>query len=186
MKLVLGSKSPRRQDLLRELGFQFEIRTKETDESYPNELNVNEVALFVASKKAEALKDTLSDEEVLLCADTVVAIDNSILGKPEDKVHAVKMLEQLSGKSHQVITGVSICSLEKTMQFSVSTSVHFHTLNGSTIEYYVNNFQPYDKAGAYGIQEWIGHAAVKRIEGSYNNVVGLPTHEVFLALQEFL
>lgn len=185
MKLILGSKSPRRQELLKEIGFEFEIRSKDTDESFPECLNVKDVAEFVAVKKANALLPTLLDDEIILCADTIVTIDDCILGKPENKEHAILMLERLSGRDHQVITGISICSSEKKVQFSVVTNVFFHPLSGSTIEHYVKTFQPYDKAGAYGIQEWIGHVAVKRIEGSYNNVVGLPTHEVFLALQEF-
>jgi septum formation protein len=186
MKLILGSKSPRRKELLKELGFEFEIRTKEIDESFPEQLRVEEVASFIATKKAEALMSSLENNEVLICSDTVVTIDNCILGKPDSKEHAIQMLSQLSGRTHQVITGVYIASLEKNMAFSVQTNVQFHPLSGSMIKYYVDTYQPMDKAGAYGIQEWIGHVAIKRIEGSYNNVVGLPTHETYLALQEFL
>ncbi len=186
MKLILGSKSPRRQELLKELGFEFEIRTKETDESFPEHLSVEEVASYIATKKAEALLSSLNNDEVILCADTVVTIDSCILGKPYSKEHAVEMLSQLSGRVHQVITGVHITSLEKSMGFSVQTNVHFHPMSGSMIHYYIDTYQPFDKAGAYGIQEWIGHVAVKRIEGSYTNVVGLPTHETFEALQNFM
>lgn len=185
MKLILGSKSPRRQDLLKELGYSFEIRTKETDESFPLTLPASEVAAYIANKKSEALLDTLSSEEVLLCADTVVTIDNQILGKPADESEAIQMLELLSGKVHEVITGVSIVSQEKNIIFSVHTQVHFYPLSSEIISHYVKHYKPYDKAGSYGIQEWIGHVAVKRLEGSYNNVVGLPTHETYLALKEF-
>jgi septum formation protein len=185
MKLILGSKSPRRQELLKALGFDFELRIKETDENFPKNLPVQEVAGFIAQKKSTALADTLQDDEVILCADTIVTIDDLILGKPENKEQAIKMLELLSGRAHEVITGVSITSLEMNVQFSVNTKVHFHPLSGTMISYYVENFSPFDKAGAYGIQEWIGHTAVKRIEGSYNNVVGLPTHETYQALLQF-
>lgn len=185
MKLVLGSKSPRRKELLSLLGFQFEIRTKETDESFPESIPVSEVAEFIANKKATDLLDNLISEEVIICADTTVIIDEKILGKPENKNQAVEMLEQLSGREHRVVTGVAIISTEKHLSFSVTTTVFFHPLSGDDILYYVENFKPFDKAGSYGIQEWIGHAAIQKIIGSYNNVVGLPTHEVFQALKEF-
>lgn len=128
----------------------------------------------------------LGDEEVLICADTVVIIDNQILGKPSSREEAIEMLEKLSGREHFVITGVVIASLERQTSFSVTTTVYFHPLSGEEIRYYIDTFQPYDKAGSYGIQEWIGYTAIQRIEGSYNNVVGLPSHEVYQALKEFL
>lgn len=185
MKLILGSKSPRRKELLSLLGFSFEVRTKETDESFPETLNCSEVALYVAEKKVTALFSDLTEDEVLICSDTIVVIDNQILGKPIDQADAIKMLEKLSGREHSVITGVVISSLEKRVSFSVTTKVFFNTLSREEILYYIDNFKPFDKAGSYGIQEWIGYAAIQSIEGSYNNVVGLPTHEVYQALKQF-
>lgn len=185
MKLILGSKSPRRKELLSLLGFSFEVRTKETDETFPKTLKCNEVAQFVAEKKTEALISELSEDEVLICSDTIIVIDDQILGKPADQADAIAMLEKLSGREHSVITGVVIASLEKRVSFSVTTNVFFQPLSSEEIRYYIDQFQPYDKAGSYGIQEWIGYAAIQRIEGSYNNVVGLPTHEVYQALKQF-
>lgn len=185
MKLILGSKSPRRSELLGQLGFDFEIRTKETDESFPSIIKSDQVALFVAEKKAAEMIPDLEADEVLICADTVVVIDEEILGKPADKKEAIEMLEKLSGREHSVITGVVIVSKERKSSFSVTTKVFFHPLSGEEIRHYVESFEPYDKAGSYGIQEWIGYAAIQRIEGSYNNVVGLPTHEVYQAIKNF-
>ena len=185
MKLILGSKSPRRKELLAGLGFDFEVRTKETDESFSSEMQPIDVALFIASKKAAELASDLTDEEILICADTVVIIDSIILGKPANREEAIEMLLGLSGRTHTVVTGVVIASLQKEIQLSVSTSVVFHTLGLEEIENYIDTYQPFDKAGSYGIQEWIGYAAIERIEGSYTNVVGLPTHEVYQALKQF-
>ena len=184
-KIYLGSKSPRRKELMTGMGIDFTLRTKDTDENYPNTLPVQEVALYVANKKANAIIQDLKEEELILCADTVVIIDNQILGKPTSETHAVIMLEKLSGKTHQVITGVVIASKEKTVSFSTCTNVTFRNLSKEEIEHYVHNYQPLDKAGAYGIQEWIGYTAVTCIEGSYFNVVGLPTLEVYQALKDF-
>jgi septum formation protein len=185
MKLVLGSKSPRRKELLSGLGFEFEVRTKETDESFPVAMNPFDVALYIAERKAAELLGELGKEEVLICADTVVIIDSIILGKPSSREEAIAMLQSLSGRTHTVITGVVLASLKKEVQLSVSTSVVFNALELEEIESYIDSYQPYDKAGSYGIQEWIGYAAIKRIEGSYTNVVGLPTHEVYQALKQF-
>lgn len=185
MKLILGSKSPRRSELLKLLGFEFSLRTKETDESFPNTLPSKQVAEFIAQKKADDLISELEDDQVIICADTTVIIDDKILGKPSNRLEAIEMLEQLSGREHFVITGVVIASLDKQMSFSVSTTVIFHPLTADEIRNYIDRDQPYDKAGSYGIQEWIGSAAIQRIEGSYNNVVGLPTHEVYQALKQF-
>lgn len=185
MKLILGSKSPRRKELLAGLGFDFEVRTKETDESFPAEMQPNDVALYIASKKAAELVSELTEEELLICADTVVIIDSTILGKPESREEAIGMLRALSGKTHSVITGVVLVSLKKEVRLSVATSVVFNSLGLEEIENYIDTYQPFDKAGSYGIQEWIGYAAIERIEGSYTNVVGLPTHEVYQALKQF-
>ncbi len=186
MKIILGSASPRRKELLSAAGFSFEVRTKDTDESFPSELPSDEVALFVATKKLDALLGNLEDDTVLVCADTTVVVDNQILNKPKDAAEAREMLQTLSNRSHKVITGVCIASTQKSHSFSVATTVLFKELSSVEIDFYIQEFKPFDKAGGYGIQEWIGHAAIVRIEGSYNNVVGLPTHEVYEALQHFL
>lgn len=185
MKIILGSKSPRRKDLLAQLGFEFDIRVKDTDESFPDTLPVTEVAQFIAEKKADDLLSELKDDEIVICADTTVVIDSEILGKPADRNEAIEMLEKLSGREHKVITGVVVSSREKRICFSVTTTVNFKPLSGEEIRFYIDNYSPYDKAGSYGIQEWIGGAAIQWIYGSYNNVVGLPTHEVYSALKEF-
>ncbi len=186
MKIILGSASPRRKELLSAAGFSFEVRTKDTDESFPSELPSDEVALFVATKKLHALLEDIDEDTVLICADTTVVVDEVILNKPKDALDAKKMLQLLSGRSHKVITGVCLASKQKSHSFSVVTTVLFKELSSDEIKYYIQEFKPFDKAGGYGIQEWIGHAAIVRIEGSYNNVVGLPTHEVYEALRMFL
>ncbi len=185
MKLILGSKSPRRKELLSTLGFDFEIRTKETDESFPISLKSYEVALFVANKKAQDLISDLNEGEIIICADTIVVVDETILGKPKDISEATQMLEKLSGREHLVITGVVIASREKKIQFQSTTIVTFLPLSPDEIQHYIEKYKPFDKAGSYGIQEWIGAVAIQRIEGSYNNVVGLPTLEVYQALKKF-
>jgi len=184
-KLILGSKSPRRKELLAGLGFEFEIRTKETDESYPESLAPRDVPSYIAEQKAFALIDELQENEVLICSDTVVVVENEILGKPENELEAKKMLQKLSNKTHQVITGVVLQSKKKKVAFSVITDVTFKQLSDNEIKYYVSNYKPLDKAGAYGIQEWIGYIGVISLKGSYFNVVGLPTHEVYEAIKNF-
>jgi septum formation protein len=185
MKLILGSKSPRRKELLSSIGMQFEIRTKETDENYPETLPIEQVAEYIAQLKADDLIEDLKDDEILLCADTTVQIDNILLGKPKDAIEATKMLSLLSGRTHIVTTGVVIASNEMELSFSVKTEVTFKPLSMDEIEYYIETYQPFDKAGSYGIQEWIGYIGIQKINGSYNNVVGLPTQEVYQALQKF-
>lgn len=185
MKLILGSKSPRRKELLSSIGIQFEIRTKETDENYPETLPIEQVAEYIAQLKADDLIEDLKDDEILLCADTTVQIDNILLGKPKDATEASKMLSLLSGRTHIVTTGVVIASNEMELSFSVKTEVTFKPLSMDEIEYYIETYQPFDKAGSYGIQEWIGYIGIQKINGSYNNVVGLPTQEVYQALQKF-
>lgn len=183
--LVLGSKSPRRQELLKELGFSFSVRTKETDESYPDEMNPEQIPAFLAEKKALALEKELTDTELLITSDTIVVSGNEVLGKPENESEAEKMLLKLSGAEHRVISGVCLCSSEKKRLFSVETKVFFRNLSEEEIKYYISNFRPMDKAGAYGIQEWIGMIGIERIEGSYYNVMGLPTAELWKELQTF-
>ncbi len=184
-KIVLGSKSPRRQELLAGIGMEFTIRTKDTDESYPDELNPIEVPVYIAQNKATALLSELAEDEILVCADTVVIVDNTILGKPNNVNEAIEMLQLLSGKTHLVTTGVVISSKLKTNSFSSTTEVTFKDLSTEEIEYYVSNYKPFDKAGSYGIQEWIGFIGVTSIKGSYFNVVGLPIQEVYQHLTNF-
>ena len=178
-KIILGSGSPRRKELLANLGFTFEIRTKDTDESYPSKMTCEEVPTFLAKQKANALLPELSSDELLICADTVVILDNQILGKPANKEEAIAMLNRLSGKKHDVITGVFIGNNEKQLIFSEKTAVTFNKLSQADINYYIDNYQPFDKAGSYGIQEWIGAIGITNILGSYSNVIGLPTHKVY-------
>ncbi len=184
-KIILGSKSPRRKELLEGICVDFSIRTKDTDESFPESLNVIEVPLFIANNKALALIDDLSNDEIVICADTVVIVEETILGKPLDENDAVYMLKLLSGKTHQVITGVVIASKIKNKSFSVTTEVTFKDLSDDEIKFYIENYKPYDKAGGYGIQEWIGYIGVTSIKGSYFNVVGLPTNKIYEALLGF-
>lgn len=181
-QLILGSQSPRRSELLQELGFSFEVRKIDVDEVFPPDLNPRHVAEYLAKLKNEAF--TKSGDEVVLTADTVVILDNDILGKPANEKEAFEMLSRLSGQVHEVVSGVCICTAEKETSFSRSTKVKFHHLSDEEIKYYVNKYQPFDKAGAYGIQEWIGHAAIEWIKGSYFNVVGLPTQRVYKSLTE--
>ena len=184
-QLVLGSKSPRRQELLSGMGFDFKVRTKDTDESYSQSLSPDHVPVFLADKKANELAEELQSNELLITSDTIVLLENEILGKPTSVENAKEMLQKLSGKQHQVITGVHLKSLDKSVSFSVSTNVFFKSLSKEIIDYYVENFKPLDKAGAYGIQEWIGFVGIDRIEGSYYNVVGLPVSELWDELQKF-
>jgi septum formation protein len=184
-KIILASKSPRRQQLLTDIGIDYELKTKEVDESFPDYLKEQEIAIYIAEKKANAFKDELRTEEILLTADTIVCLGNEVLGKPTDYDDAVAMLGKLSGKMHKVITGVTLASIDKTISFSVTTLVYFKSLSAEEITFYLHHFKPYDKAGAYGIQEWIGYIGVERIEGSYFNVMGLPIMEVYEAIKEF-
>ena len=182
--LILVSKSPRRQALLKEAGFDFVIKTQDVDETYPSDLKAKDVASYLAAKKALAFKDQIQDE-ILLAADTVVRLDQKILGKPNDKNHATEMLLALSGRSHLVTTGVCLLSKNQKIVFDETTEVHFKPLSNHEIDYYIDQYKPFDKAGAYGIQEWIGMIAVEKLVGSYFNVMGLPVHAVFRHLLKF-
>ena len=219
-RIILASKSPRRQFLLKELGFDFEVRTKEVDESFPRKLKGKQIALYLCNKKANAFKDKLRTNDLLITADTIVWIKNKVLNKPANYNEAVKMLKLLSGKMHTVYTGVCIRTSKKTKTFSVSTKVFFKKLSGKEIDFYVTNYKPYDKAGAYGAQEClpaevnpcsesekifldeigkpdlylkgdftkagIGQIGiVKKIIGSYFNVMGLPVKELYEELMKF-
>jgi septum formation protein len=180
-KIILASKSPRRQELLRQMDVDFSIVLKEVDESYPEHLTPEEVAVYIAKKKAEAYDDHINDEAVLT-ADTIVCIDGLILGKPENNAHAIEMLQRLSGRVHKVITGVCILYKQEYNLFHDVSEVFFRKLTDEEIITYVEKYQPMDKAGSYGIQEWVGITAIQRIEGSYTNVVGLPTEKVYQQL----
>jgi septum formation protein len=183
-QLVLGSSSPRRQQLLRDLGLEFEIRTKETDETFSEDLNVYDVPGILAKRKAAALLETLTDKELLICSDTVVILNQHILGKPADLVEAKKIIHALSNATHEVVTGVCLQTKTHSHTFSVRTAVTFKNLEESEIDYYIRHYNVLDKAGAYGIQEWIGMIGVQNINGSYYNVMGLPVFELWEELQK--
>ncbi len=184
--IVLASKSPRRQELMKGIGLEFSVITKDVDESYPSNMSVYDVAPFLSLKKAKAFNDEeLPENYMVITADTVVIVDDMILGKPKDEADARGMLGRISGKKHSVITGVTIRTNDKVKTFSVVSKVSFETLDQEEIDYYVNNFRPYDKAGAYGIQEWIGYIGVNHVEGSYFNVMGLPTQKLYKMLKAF-
>ena len=183
--LILASKSPRRQYLMKELGLDFEVHIKDVDESFPENFKAQEIPLYLCQKKADAFDEELTDNTIVITADTIVWIDNQVLNKPESFDDAVRMLKLLSGKKHEVYTGVCLRSKNKTKTFYALTNVYFKELSQEEIEYYINNFNPYDKAGAYGAQEWIGYIAVEKIEGSYFNVMGLPVRELYEELLKF-
>ncbi|WP_396150329.1 Maf-like protein [Flavobacterium sp.] len=184
-KIILASGSPRRQQFLKELEIDFEIRLKEIEEIYPDHLKAEEITNFLAKLKASAFENELQDNEVLITSDTIVWLDNKALGKPSDATHALRMLTEMSGKTHKVITSVCIKSTKKEVVFHDETLVTFTDLSLDEIEFYLKNYKPFDKAGSYGIQEWIGLVAIEKIEGSYANVVGLPTHKLYKELMKF-
>jgi septum formation protein len=185
-RIILASRSPRRQQLLRDLGLRFDVVIKEYTETYPEGLGGEEIARYVAHEKAISFKNGISDNEIVITADTIVWCNNKVLGKPLDSVGAIRILKEISGNTHEVITGVCLYSSYKEETFSVSTKVTFETLSLEEISYYVDKFKPFDKAGAYGIQEWIGIVACSHIEGSYFNVVGLPVQRLYKELQNFI
>jgi septum formation protein len=185
-KIILASRSPRRQQLLRELGLKFDVVIREYLETYPEGLNGEEIAMHVAHEKAVSFKDEISDNEIVIAADTIVWCNDRVLGKPVDLEDAKHILKEISGNTHEVITGVTIFSLSKELTFSDSTKVTFEALSEEEICFYVDEFKPYDKAGAYGIQEWIGLIACSHIDGSYFNVVGLPVQRLYKELQKFI
>ena len=186
MKLLLASKSPRRRQLLAELGYPVEIVSVDVDEHLDTPLPAHEVAEYLACRKSEAYpEELLTDDVVLVTADTVVVLDGQVLGKPASRDEAVTMLHNLAGRSHEVYTGVCLRTPQRRSAFTEQTVVHFAPLSEAEIDYYVDHYRPYDKAGAYGIQEWIGMVAVSRIEGCYYNVMGLPVARLYAALKEF-
>lgn len=184
--IILASKSPRRQELLKGIGLKFSVLTKDVDESFSRNISVFDVAPYLSIKKARSFEETeLPENYMIIAADTVVIANDMILGKPKDEDDARNMLRLLSGKKHSVVTGVTIRTKEKTKTFSATSKVSFDILDDEDIEYYVNSFKPFDKAGSYGIQEWIGYIAVNSVEGSYFNVMGLPTQKLYQMLKCF-
>lgn len=181
-KLILASKSPRRQELLRLMDLDFRIVLKEVDESYPGDLEPEQIAVYIAEKKARAFDETF-DQEIVLTADTIVCIDNLILGKPENEKHAIEMLQLLSGRMHKVITGVCLHHNKLFHSFYDVSEVYFGPLTLAEISSYVKEYKPFDKAGSYGIQERIGLIGIEKINGSYTNVVGLPTEKLYRELK---
>lgn len=182
-KIILASNSPRRKDLLTKMGVDFEVRIKEINEDFPSDLSAKEVAEYLAKKKSNAYRDSVSKNELVITADTLVSSEDKILNKPETREEARQMLEFLSNNTHEVITGVSLMTCENQIIFSVISKVTFGELSALDINKYVDSGLPMDKAGAYGIQDWIGTIAVTKIEGSYENIVGLPTQELYRQLK---
>lgn len=185
-RILLASRSPRRQQLLREMGLKFNVVIRDFDETYPDDLSGAEIAGYIASSKADVFRNEISDNEIVITADTIVWCNNAVLGKPSGIEDAVRMLREISGNTHEVITGVSIVSKWKQTTFSESTKVIFEKLTDEEMYYYATKYKPFDKAGAYGIQEWIGIIGCSYIEGSYFNVVGLPVQRLYRELMKFV
>ena len=184
--IILASNSPRRKELLQRLGLPFKVRTLfGVDESFPENLRGEEIALYIARKKAEAYKSSMSSNELLITADTIVCLDGVVMGKPYGAENAKTILRQLSGRVHQVITGVTVLTQVKRESFAVTSHVKFANVTEDEIDYYVDNYLPFDKAGAYGIQEWFGLVAVEELRGSYFNVMGLPVQRLYTVLKHF-
>ena len=185
--IILASASPRRISLLNELNLSFDCCPLDVEEVFPSNLKEHDVARFLARLKANAFPvEKLNDKTILITADTIVCLNDEIIGKPNDREHAIEMLKNLSGQMHKVITGVCLRNYEKEVVFSNETDVYFCTLSDDEIIYYVDQFQPFDKAGAFGIQEWIGHIGIERIVGSYFNVMGLPVQQLYKELGTFI
>ena len=185
-KVILASNSPRRKELLGGLGIAYEVKAMpDVDESFPTDLESEEIPVYIAKKKVDAYKPIMQPDELIITADTIVWLDGIVMGKPKDAGEACEMLRRLSGRTHQVITGVCVTSIDKQVSFSTVTDVTFDELTEEEIEYYVTHFKPMDKAGSYGIQEWIGYVGVRSISGSYFNVVGLPIQRLYSELKRF-
>lgn len=183
-KLILSSNSPRRRELLSGLDIPFEVRVlPDVSESHPADLPTKDIAEYIAVEKADAYRRQIGVDELVITADTVVVVDDDVLGKPADAEEAHKMLKMLSGRTHQVITGVCLTTLDHQRHFSVSTDVTFKQLSDEEIDYYIAKYHPYDKAGAYGVQEWLGYIGVTGLQGSYYNVMGLPVQRIYEELQ---
>ncbi|MFA7272896.1 MAG: Maf family protein [Crocinitomicaceae bacterium] len=178
-KIILGSQSPRRKELLAGLDIDFTIRVADIVEDFPEDLPIPQIAEYIARKKMHALRDSMREEELIICSDTIVVIHNEILGKPVDRKEATAMLQKLSGNTHKVITGVAMADQFKEISFSDQTLVTFKKLTLEEIDYYLDHYQPYDKAGSYGVQEWIGMMGIVKMDGSYFTVMGLPVHLIY-------
>jgi septum formation protein len=184
-KIILASQSPRRKQLLEWAEIPFEIIAGTADENFPADLPVEEIPVFIARNKARSVKQKLkTDNRIILAADTIVVLENEVIGKPDNRVHAVEILQSLSGNKHQVITGVVILKDDKEVSFTDTTDVSFYSLTNAQIEFYVDKYQPYDKAGAYAIQEWIGVVGIKSVSGDFYNVMGLPVSRVVYELNK--
>jgi septum formation protein len=184
-KIILASNSPRRKELMSMAGFLFVMASKNVDETHPEGIPMEFIPQYLAEKKAKAFSNEIADDEIVIGADTIVLVDGKIFEKPKDRNDAVNMLSELSGQMHEVITGVCIFSKQKEVSFSEKTKVYFNRLTKEEIEFYVDNYQPYDKAGSYACQEWIGAVAINKFEGDYFNVVGLPVNRVYKELKQF-
>lgn len=185
-EIVLASNSPRRKELLQRMGVNFKVRTLfGIDESYPDSLRGEDIVCYISRNKAKAYQSSMAPNELLITADTIVYVDGEVMGKPKNAEQAKEMLHKLSGKTHQVITGVTIVTAKRTENFGVTSQVKFTNITDEEINFYVDNYLPFDKVGAYGIQEWIGIVAVEEIKGSYFNVVGLPVQRLYQKLKTF-
>lgn len=184
-KIILASKSPRRQQLLQGLEIAFEVRTKDVDESFPEQLSAQEIPLYLSQKKAEAFRSEMKNDELIITSDTIVWINNHVMNKPESRDEAIAMLQELSGNTHIVYTAVTITSQQQQISFFDAAKVSFCVLNKLEIEHYIDQYKPYDKAGAYGVQELIGYIAIEKIEGSYFTVMGLPVQKLYAALKDW-
>ena len=182
--IILGSASPRRQELFKELNIPFNIKIKSVEEIYPSNLKGEEITNFLAILKANAFNNDMNEKDIIITSDTIVWLNNEALEKPKNKEHAIEILQKLSGKSHEVITSVCIKTINKLVTFSDITIVNFKKFSIEEINFYVENYNPYDKAGAYGIQEWIGFIGVTSINGSYFNVMGLPVNKLYEELKK--
>ena len=185
INIILASGSPRRQQFFKEMDLHYTIRLKEIEEIYPDHLQAEEITNFLAELKAKAFENELKENDVLVTSDTIVWLNNKALGKPKDYDDAFQMLQQLANKTHEVITSVCLKSIEKTEVFHCVTKVTFSDISDEAIGYYLDNYKPFDKAGSYGIQDWIGLIGISKIEGSYTNVVGLPTEMLFQKLMNY-
>ena len=184
-KIILGSQSPRRKELLAGLDIPFVVRVADIDESFPSTMSIPKIAEYVATNKWKALISDSKEDELIICSDTVVALGDTILEKPKDKEDGKRMLGELSGKMHTVITGVALGTKNNFRSFSDSTDVCFVELSEDEIDYYLSNYEPYDKAGSYGVQEWIGMMAIEKLEGSFYNVMGLPVQKLYQVLKNW-
>lgn len=183
-KIILASNSPRRHELLSGLDLSFDIFTKSVEETYPSTLELHSIPEYLAVKKAKAYTDLIDEETIIITADTVVIHQEKVLEKPTDEQDAIAMIEKLAGDTHEVVTGVCVQTIDGLQSFSDLTRVKFMPISTEEIKYYVNKYKPYDKAGAYGVQEWIGYIGIERLEGSYYNVMGLPVHKLYQVLKE--